>query len=644
MEWKLTFQYAIIYIAYARFILFSRSAVMNFLKKKFIYILIALMTSLCISAAVMAFNVSMTLLTAKRVTGTERPKEVSGELQQPDVFNAKKLSERALYFNGVKLSAANAFITEKKEVLLPIDELLGKIGSEYTYYAADGLLETSVNEKKLLIRLGKAAYNYNGRDERVPIAPEAAREHFLVPRALLEKLGGFRVVSTAEGNSVYVNYFPGFSDIDKNGTEVARLIRGRASLTDITGKKVFWSKPNRIAAADRFEFSYDGSRCILKSGEDIYLVDPSGAGKTEVLKAEPGMTLSDDGRYLYWTDRSNGLSYTYDVVLKTVKVIGNYLSTIKNSKEYGYMPDVGEILKEYIEISSFRRVVLTNRNHDADYTFIERNGRVVIEGNASYSPDRTRLVFMRGDEGFAANVDGTGIISLGKGEMPVWINNSRIFTKSGNEMYLFSRQGRSRTKVDEEWRRVGQSDEGDALFTRGNSLYIETDGEERLIGELPERCEYVRAHSSKGPFVIALGGMLDSVLYYDEDSWMKVGNGRMLVNSILEGDTYTDYRKSIDISPDSGNTAVFQWVEGMPVLNIVKKGGKSVEKINLDYARSRGSYNIAVNVKWISGKELLVSSSTQGWLLKVDEDISIYSWTEPKDSIIQGVITKDHLK
>ncbi|MCX7924059.1 MAG: stalk domain-containing protein [Clostridia bacterium] len=612
---------------------------MKFIRSKLTSIIIVIVSVLCLIAVGISVKITITMLEKGSQVIEQFPTESQEKVQTAVKYiNINKIKEQQFFFNGQPIEGDTAILTERKQTLVPMDAVLRRIGIRFNYYHPDDTLETEVNRKKLVVRLGRDFFTIDDGGISLPAAPIAAKNHIFVPVELFTYLDGFKRTLHEDKNTVFINYYSGSSPDIVANIKVLRLVNGIAGVSDITGTRLYWDRKGSFERYERFQHTDDKSGYILKSGDKVYIIKYDGKITPYPADVPASAQISADGKYLYWVDEDKETSFIYDIKNKTSKELGDYYFKIKADDKDGRLSYGGDVLYDFGYGKRYKRVALTNILYDTSYGFIERRGKTVLKGNMIFSPDKKKVLCLKPDKKvYLANSDGTDIVYLGEGKEASWVNNSRVFINNGSEMTVFTDHGEDSMRVSAKWDMIGQAVDGTIFYTAYNSLYYEKNGVEKKIMDLPCSCEHVYAWSAGGPYIVVSNEKEDSVFWVTGNSIVKVGSRNLLLKEARQGKEYVDYDRSVAVSPDKKSMAVFQAEKDFISLNFVSTNEKELKKVYLNCPTSDDSEMDTIRAKWVSDKQVLVYTAKHGWIMDLKNGVSIYEWTEPEGSSIQDI-------
>ncbi|HHW49356.1 MAG TPA: hypothetical protein GXX14_12185 [Clostridiaceae bacterium] len=546
-----------------------------------------------------------------------------------------KLTEHPLYFNGDRIDGINAFFTDQKEIFLPIDKVFDEAGIEFQVFNSDDMLEAGIGSRKLLVRLWEDKFTLGNNEIKLPFGAITEGESILVPSDMFGYIDGFELDISKDTGDVFLNYYPYIDDKVLDSVKMVRIVGGRARLTDLTGKKSIWSNSENGAFDDMLVTSGDKSLSVIKSNERIYIAKSRYSDKLP-YRVDAGFSAvpSADGRYLYWVDFDGKVSYVYDVKNDWKRKLGDFYFRIRDEYGEDCPQGMGNVLYEYAVGEKHRRITLTDDNLESFYTFIERNGKVVVSGFSSYSPNKKSILLrVKGRGYYTSNPEGTRINFIGNNIANVqWIDDNRLFFETEEGYFICDRNGKNIENTSYYWQRVGQTENGDVFFTKGNTLYIQTNGTEKELLELPWECGFVYGISSEGPY-IAVSRDDDGVFCIKNKSIKEIGKYSALLKNKKAQDGNVDYKKSFSISPDNNKVVVFQQGDDFITINLVNTADETIKNIILNCSSDESNVK-SISHKWVSDELLLVTTHNKGWLISFKNKINIFSWVEPRGSII----------
>lgn len=609
---------------------------MRFIRSKAMIITVIVMSALCLVAVDISIRITMNMFERKDHAKEDRPAATSSAVQAEVKYtNINKLKEPVFYYNGKRPKESIAFITEKNEVFVAIDEILDQLGIKFTYFNTDEILETTVNGKKLLVGMGKDRCSYGGREIYLSAIPFTARNHILVPIELIGYFEGFEFDQYNDKVTVFLNYHKGYKALEDSKIKVLKLTDGTASVSDITGIKNYWKRKRDYRKNETVDALSTVSAYIVNSGGKSYIIKNGNEISPDVINTGANSSLSSDGKYIYWFDDSKKAPYIANINSKEVKGIKDF-SGVDFANNH-LQKDMR--LFDYTETDSYKRVVFTDDLHDNKYALINRKNKLVLNGNILYSPDMKKVLYAKPGKGyFIANTDGTNLTSLGNGIGAEWVNNNRVLLKTAQGNFLFNKQGKNKLQVNDVWKTAGKAPDGTVFFTVGNLFYKEKNGAEEYIMKLPWAVDRIFGLSDKGPYIATAGGSTDGIYYIDGSRILSIGKYSSLLTQIESGGSFIDYGKSITFSPSRKSFAVFQKGDPFISLSIIHTDGFKRD-IHLNILTEDHNETRSVECRWLSDTRVLVNTEQKIWIVDfMDEDSKVYSWLQGKDSVIKGIL------
>jgi len=549
-----------------------------------------------------------------------------------------ELTEQVLYINGERIDDINAFLTPQKEILLPVDKIFKKEDIKFQVFNSDDILEAEIGDRKLLVRLWEDKFTLDNNEIKLPFGAITKGESILVPSDMFGHIDGFELDISKDTGNVFLNYYPYSDDEALDSIKMLRIVGGKARITDLEGKKTIWSNSESSAFSDVLITSNDKSLSVIKSNERIYILKSRYSDKLPYkVDADFSAVPSADGRYLYWIDFNGQTSYVYDVKNDWKLKLGDFYFRIR--EEYGKdcPQGIGNVLYEYAIGEKHRRIVLTDETLESFYTFIERNGKIVVSGFSSYSPNKEAILFYSKGQGyFTSNLEGTRINFIGDDiENTQWIDDNRLFFETEEGSFICDRNGKNEEKTAHYWQRTGQTEKGDVFFTKDNTLYIQANGAEKELLKLPWKCSFIYGLSAEGPYIAASKDE-DGIFYIRDKTIKEIGKySKLLIgkNKHYGNIDYIDYKRSMSVSPDNMKLIVFQQEDDFITINIADAIDGTIKTITLNCDSNESNIK-SISQKWISDDLLLITTHSKGWLINLKNKIKIYSWIEPNGSTI----------
>lgn len=611
---------------------------MRILKDKAALIATGFMVLLAVAAVFVSIRVTITAVQRQEQEVRKIPPAVNDTVQASiRMVNTGKISEQKLYFNGMEIKEISAFLSEKKDVLVALDDILKYIGSEYKLYASDDVLETQINDKKLVVRLGKDSFLYGGKEIKLPFASVAAKGKVLVPLEMFSYIDGFAQNHMLGSSAAFVNYFGDFRRIQSPRVKLLRLSSGIGGIWDLTGTRSLWDRKEGVSEEEAFEASPGGAAYILKSGGRVYMMNPEINPEPYSINADPQSAWGGDGKNLYWENRKTGELNLYDVEKDLQYTLENFLWRADSLAGYEGFSGNSKKLMDFTEFGSYRRITFKELYTDKSYTMVQKSSRIIAEGNAPLSPDGERMLFTKPDGAYyVANYDGSGAVKLEQGSSASWISNGRIMIENGYERALYDASGKVRTVTGQVWKSLGQASDGTVFFTDGEALYGERGGIEKKIMPLLWPCDAVVAASMEGPYIL-VSKKENGVYSSNGDILSRIGRYSDLLRVAGPGQQ-EDYRKSIQVLPEKNGFLLLQKENRLLTLTVMGMDGDINKKAVLDCTVSDLAVLNNIKLKWLEDRSILLYNPQTLWLVDFKDKVQIYKYREKEGCSIEGVI------
>ncbi len=621
---------------------------LNLFRNKAAYMGTAVMALLCLVVVAISVRVSLTIIQRKSQIVTVKPQESKKEFKHIKLVNVGKLKEQSFIFNGME-EEAKAFAENRENVFVPFDTILDKLGVDYRYFEPDDALECRFNQQKMVVWMGQGSFRYGERTITLNTAPVAAKGHILVPLELLSGIDGFSMDYQEEAGRVFVNYYGDYKK-GLDGYKLLKQVESQAFVTDITGRQLKWSNMTTdVNLPESYEMSPTGSRCIIRTGEGVYMLKGGSGSISFLADIPPGASWSADGKYLYWIDRDKETSFLYDISADAVKELGDYYFRLKAEADNEYLVYGADRLLDYGEYGDVKRVALTNKAYEGNYTFVESEKGLLFKGSVSYSPDRSRMLYhIKGNGYYVANADGSENYFLGDCIEAEWVNNSEIFIRSyEGDTYTVSDNGRDRAEVSDLQRQVGRTEKGDVFYTGRGFLWCESQGVKKQLLPLNFPCDFVYAVSAEGPYLIVSNEM-DQVFIGLEDGtvYKLLGYNSLLAGIDFKNRAFADC-KTLGISPDRRYAVLLVKKEDLvSLVSVDVVGLKGIQEKDRAGAVKEIVLNLSpqealdgrLKTLWISGRRLMVFTDRKGWIVELGENPRLFSWSEGEGTQIAGIL------
>lgn len=612
---------------------------MRFLKGKAAYVAAALMVLVTLAAVVISIKVTITVVQRQEQEVRNIVPSVNDAAPaSARIINTGKIAEHRLYFNGVEVKELTAYSYEKKEVLVPLDNILNYLGIEYSFYAPDDLLQSKVNGKTLVVRVGRDSFDYDGKEIKLPFAPVIVKGSVLVPMEMLSYIDGFSQKNILTVDSAFINYFGDMPLVSSARVKLLRLNSGFGGIWDMTGRRSLWEREEISGDEEMFEAAPGNSAFVFKSGSRVYMINPDLNPEPYLINADAGCTWSGDGKSLFWEDSGTGRLNIYNIEKDTINHQENFLWRAESKEGYEGFSAASRKLEEFIEHGSYKKVSFKNIYSEKTYTMVQKNSRITAEGEVIASPDGKRIIFTRQDGAYYVSAfDGTGAVKLGNGTSAQWVTNNRIFIGNGEAGSLYDASGKERESGEKRWKFLGKASDGAIFYTDGQMLYCDQDGIEKTIMALPWGYDHVVAASAEGPYILA-SEKNDEVLYYTEKGVSRIGRYSDMISGSGGLDEEEAYEKSIQVSPGKDALLFIHREEGLLTLDFMVKEGYLNKKVALDFTVPEipGTYDI--KVKWLDGRRVVLYTSSELWMVDFQDRVQIYKYNEKEGSSIKGVL------
>jgi hypothetical protein len=613
---------------------------MKFVRSKAIIFAILIMSVFCFAAIYISVGITGSMINERKRAEEIKPVAEQSRLQNVNkLINVNKIKEMDFIYNGTKMGENYAFVTDKKQILVPIDVILKELGIDFKYYSSDDIMEADINQKKLTIHIGKDKFTYGGQDMYFTTLPIVLKNHIFVPTELFSYIKWLALYGYIDENAVFMNNFPGYKPGMDSNIKALRLSTGSVSLTDITGKKLFWTKKGNSMFNGTVESSLNKLICVLKEDNKVYMVKNNKKVSPYEINVNPMSRLTLDGKYLYWRDKSKNLIYLYNTADGSVSNIKDFYFYNEIDSRNPNITEDFNIINKYVEKGKYKSILMTDVSNGTDYAYIEKAGKVILKSNVVLSPDGNKLLYYKYSDSqssgyYIINIDGTNQLYIGNCDRAEWVTDTKIMTYVNEWMYIYNVVDETSKEVAGKWNYVGKSLDGAVFFSKGNILYSEQAGKESLIFELPWKCDYISSQSAKGPYIICSGGKQDSVFLIGNNMSIKIGKDSLLLKSYKFGKENTDYINSISNLFNNKYITVFQEEKGFIALNIIKSDGSEKKKIILNCSGKSDIDSDMLKLIRISDKRLVVYDSTKYWVIDFEKDTKVYEGYEPVGGVI----------
>lgn len=354
------------------------------------------------------------------------------------------------------------------------------------------------------------------------------------------------------------------------------------------------------------------------------------------LSPELGDRISGDGNYLYRLDPKSRTASVYDIRTQKAAQLDDFY--------FKALPDIAGTTDEFLlytygEGKGYRRVIFENPGNGTFRGLVERWGKTVVEGEIQYSPDHQRILFYRPGKGFyTTKADGTSVTFVGDGIKAEWIHNRSTLVHTLEGGQILYRPGKGRVETTHQYHRVGETANGEVLFTRDGVLFSEKMGKETRRMALPFACSYASGISAGGPLLVVPEGMNTGIYVTGSHGGVwRAGEQYWLLKYPEDGQAGTDLERSILPAPDGKKAAIFQQQGSLTGVKLLDMTAGTEKTVVLDILQDKGIEPAALNAKWVSGDQLLVYTSERSWLIKAGTEVQVYSGYEEEGCRILGV-------
>src|SRR5689334_13795609 len=115
------------------------------------FIVTILMCGICLTAVGISIRVTNIFFERKY----QAVKSTSAQENRPEncsnaQVNISKISDMELFLNGQKIQDLNSYSTDKKQWLVPLDQILEKAGYSLKHFSPDDIYEASLQNNKLV--------------------------------------------------------------------------------------------------------------------------------------------------------------------------------------------------------------------------------------------------------------------------------------------------------------------------------------------------------------------------------------------------------------------------------------------------------------------------------------------------------------
>ena len=234
------------------------------------------------------------------------------------------------------------------------------------------------------------------------------------------------------------------------------------------------------------------------------------------------------------------------------------------------------------------------------------------------------------------NSDGTKKRFLGKADTVHWINNYKILMRIDNKNYIVKNGGRIVSLTKNDWAFQCKTGEEEVIFSVDERLYLEKDGEETEIMDLPWVCDRVYANSSKGPYV-AVVNKEDGIFLINKKHILRIGN---LKNKIQANQNKKEADLNITFSTDGRTIGFIQEEEGLLKFNFINLETEIENSVLLNLPIHSDVDYQGISTAWVSNSVILVFSESRWCAVNIKEEIQLFSQSMPEGHVLYGVLSK----
>ena len=610
----------------------------RFFKIRTIIAFICIIIALCVVSLGIAIKISATMLEKKdnivRTKTGETHTASSNTPKNINFLNRSKAEKLDFYFNGLMQEEFICYKGENGEVLFPLDLLLRKLSINYKVLNSDDTLMTQVSGKSLVIRLNSLDASYGGENYKLDVASVSADGHVFVSSKILDCFeNNVNTISVLE-DALFFNNWKESQNKDYENFRLLKLSGSELKTYYIFGRD---ASAKTISGISGFEAIYpvtDTVNYLIKAGSNYYMLDSS--FKAKLLTTGAYASLSEKHEHIYWTDKNKKRLYIYDVKSGKTNSYRNYFARIAKSDSSLSQYDK---LYDFDSGNGYIKFDLLGKYEGDIYTIILRNGKVVAEGKSNYSPDGKKLAYFVKDKGFyTAYSDGTGIAPAGIGQGISWIDNNRVIINDGTALSVFDTVSKGILPVDITRILAGKAINGDVFSIRDGMLYSGAGRTAKQLFKLPWDCSFIYAPSGNGPYVI-LSMQQESVYCLSNNSSFLAAQTGKFINGSASTKAEELFRMNSAVTADNSKIAFLQNENGMLQVNLVDIKSFKFEKVVID-CQFKEKAEGAFELFWLDSSRLLLHSGNQGWVLDMKQGTHVYSWEEPENGILKGLLEK----
>lgn len=599
------------------------------LKSKAFILLTAIVVILGIIALAVSAGITSTMLRKRDQLAGSGPNAVES-LKKTDsgltgTMSIKKAEKRPLLFNGRSRDGLVCYTSEDGTSLLPLDILLDSLKADYGILNADNAFTAEINGKKLVLGLGTGNANAGGEDVKLDTASITAENHVLVSPVILDSFEGFKFDGGEGDKTAFAYYWPSAENEKYSGVRLFKLNGKTLEISGIFDGEPMDYGPGGLAEIDEAVYAGALESLLIKSGEEYYLIGKKNYQKPVRLDIEGSWNMSTDGGFLYRVDDTGRLLLVYDIKSASLKRIRNHYSSVTLPNGFSL---TDRRLFACQTGNSFVRLDFEGQGGEI-YTTIARSGRIVIQGNSRYSPDRARLLLYSATDGWSmSGSDGRGIVRFKYVSSASWVDNGRVLLRTDGGYEIYELKDGSRHPVEVPFYYTGKAEDGRLFFAKGNELYQQIGGSEEKIAALPWRVDYACSANGKAP-VVLVSEEAGAISAIEGETAVSLGKPGLFPNTPAPGAEDAGFNGNASFSPDGGRLALLQKGEKFLEVSLLEMDGLKQDRLTLDYPIEDLTAMPAVFIKWLENNSLMVYTGSRGWLVDFNgDDLYLHEWTD----------------
>lgn len=540
-------------------------------------------------------------------------------------MNLKKAERWPLFFNGRLQEGPVCYASATGKYLLPFDTILDNLKSDYGIFNSDDAFMAVVNGKDLLLELGTRNAIVGGSPIELDTASVAAENQVLVSPGIMDFIEDFRFYNDDGNEAAFALYWPTSLNKEYSGIRLFKINGRELEISGVFGDKPMRYEANGPGTIDEAVYSRTLDSLLVRSGEDYFIINEKNYKKPARLGIEGSWSLSSDGSFLYRVDNSGRTFLIYDVKSSSLKRLKNHYSSVRLAN--GVRLTDCRLLawktgREYVRLDF-------EQPGGGAYTVIARDGRIVVQGSSTYSPDRTRLLLYGKTDGWSlCGSDGRGIVCLKDASTANWIDNDRILLKTDSGLQVYERKDGGRHRVEVPFYYIGKAGDGRLFFAKGNELYQDIGGKEKKLAEFPWRLDYTFSVDGKGP-VVLISKEADAIFGFTGDAAIPLGKPGLFPNTPASGSEDAGFNSNGAFSPDGGRLALLQKGEKFLEINLLEVKDMKLYKLTLDHIPGVEPDSAEIFMKWLGNDSILLYTGNHGWLVDFDKDDAyIHEWSD----------------